>query len=59
MGTLEMAISSVAFLGAFTDSTALLDLPYLFQSNEAAEEVLDGEVDRRYSAIWNPQASKG
>ena len=41
MGTLEMAISSVAFLGAFTETTKLLDLPYLFQSNEAAEEVLD------------------
>lgn len=44
MGTLEMAISSVAFLGGFTDTTKLLDLPYLFKSNEAAEEVLDGEV---------------
>lgn len=44
MGTLEMAISSVAFLGAFTETTKLLDLPYLFQSNEAAEEVLDGDV---------------
>ena len=43
-GTLEMAISSVAFLGAFTDTTKLLDLPYLFKSNEAAQEVLDGAV---------------
>ena len=43
-GTLEMAISSVAFLGAFTDSTQLLDLPYLFKNEGAAEEVLDGEV---------------
>ena len=43
-GTLEMAISSVAFLGAFTDTTQLLDLPYLFKNEAAAEEVLDGEV---------------
>jgi len=43
-GTLEMAISSVAFLGAFTQTTKLLDLPYLFKSNEAAQEVLDGPV---------------
>ncbi|MCI8648574.1 MAG: TRAP transporter substrate-binding protein [Anaerotruncus sp.] len=43
-GTLEMAISSVAFLGAFTDTTTLLDLPYLFKNEGAAEEVLDGEV---------------
>lgn len=43
-GTLEMCISSVAFLGAFTNTTALLDLPYLFKNNAAAEEVLDGAV---------------
>ncbi|RGX55176.1 MULTISPECIES: TRAP transporter substrate-binding protein [Anaerotruncus] len=43
-GTLEMCISSVAFLGAFTDTTTLLDLPYLFKNEAAAEEVLDGEV---------------
>jgi tripartite ATP-independent transporter DctP family solute receptor len=44
LGTLEACISSVAFLGGFTDSTGLLDLPYLFQNNKAAEEILDGEV---------------
>ncbi|MDD7201195.1 MAG: TRAP transporter substrate-binding protein [Spirochaetales bacterium] len=43
-GTLEMAISSVAFLGSFTNSTKLLDLPYLFKNNAAAEEILDGPV---------------
>ena len=43
-GTLEMCISSVAFLGGFTNTTALLDLPYLFKNEAAAEEVLDGEV---------------
>ncbi len=43
-GTLEMAISSVAFLGSFTETTKLLDLPYLFKSNEAAVEILDGAV---------------
>ncbi len=46
-GTLEMAISSVAFLGAFTETTKLLDLPYLFKSNAAAEEVLDGPVGQK------------
>lgn len=43
-GSLEMCISSVAFLGGFTNTTALLDLPYLFKNEQAAEEVLDGEV---------------
>lgn len=52
MGTLEMCISSVAFLGAFTDKTKLLDLPYLFVSNEAAEEVLDGSVgDEMFTSL--------
>lgn len=59
MGTLEMAISSVAFLGAFTDSTALLDLPYLFQSNEAAEEVLDGEVGQEIFSNLEPAGFRG
>ena len=55
-GTLEMAISSVAFLGAFTDSTKLLDLPYLFKNNEAAEEVLDGPVGQH---IFNELEKSG
>lgn len=44
LGALEGVISSVAFLGGFTNSTKLLDLPYLFKSNAEAEAVLDGEV---------------
>ncbi len=59
MGTLEMAISSSAFLGAFTDSTALLDLPYLFSSNEAAEEVLDGEVGQEIFKNLESSGFKG
>lgn len=55
-GTLEMCISSVAFLGAFTDTTKLLDLPYLFKSNEAAEEVLDGPVGQ---AMFDALEKKG
>ena len=59
MGTLEMAISSVAFLGAFTDSTKLLDLPYLFESDAAAEEVLDGPVGQKIFAQLEPAGFKG
>lgn len=44
LGTVEMACSSVAFLGGFTKSTHLFDLPYLFKTQEAAYEVCDGEV---------------
>ena len=42
--TCALPISSVAFLGSFTETTKLLDLPYLFKSNEAAVEILDGAV---------------
>lgn len=59
MGTLEMAISSVAFLGAFTDSTKLLDLPYLFESDAAAEEVLDGPVGQEIFKKLEPSGFKG
>lgn len=59
MGTLEMAISSVAFLGAFTETTKLLDLPYLFQSNEAAEEVLDGDVGQTIFENLKPAGFEG
>ena len=60
MGTLEMAISSVAFLGAFTDSTALLDLPYLFSSPmKRLRRCWTAMWDRKYSAIWNLPASRG
>ena len=59
MGTLEMAISSVAFLGAFTETTKLLDIPYLFQSNEAAEEVLDGDVGQTIFENLQPAGFEG
>ncbi len=44
LGTIEMTVSTSANLGGFTDSVALLDLPYLFSCGEAATEVMDGEV---------------
>lgn len=44
LGALEMCSPSVAALGGFSSATALLDLPFLFKSDEAAWDVLDGEV---------------
>ena len=44
LGTVEIGCSSVAFLGGFTDSTHLFDLPYLFKTEEAAYEACDGEI---------------
>lgn len=44
MGTLEIASPSCAFLGGFTDGTALFDLPYLFDTEEGAFAVFDSEI---------------
>lgn len=43
-GTIGAMIPSVAILSGFTNKTLLLDLPYLFKSEEAAEEILDGPI---------------
>jgi len=43
-GVLEMQAPAVAFLGGFNELTKILDLPYMFKNNAAAEFVLDGEV---------------
>lgn len=44
LGTTEMCCSAVAMLGSFTDTTAILDLPFLFKTEEAAAEVLDSDI---------------
>lgn len=44
LGSIEAVITSVAFVGGFSKSTMVLDLPYLFKNNKSAEAVLDGEV---------------
>ena len=44
MGTLQLCSPSNAFLGGFTEKTALFDLPYLFTSKEGAFKVFDSEV---------------
>jgi len=43
-GTIDMMSPAVANLAAFTDATALFDLPWLFKNDAHAEAVLDGEI---------------
>lgn len=43
-GTIDMVLPAVANLAAFTSSTKLFDMPFLFENDEHAEAVLDGEV---------------
>lgn len=43
-GTIDMSLPAVANLAAFTEATKVFDLPFLFESDEHAEAVLDGEI---------------
>ena len=46
MGSLDFMIASTASLSSFTDSQLLWDLPYLFESREAARGVLDSDLGK-------------
>lgn len=59
LGSLEGVISSVAFLGGFTNTTKALDLPYLFANNAAAETVLDGDVGQEIFKNLEPSGFIG
>ena len=54
-GSLDMMAPSVAALSAFTPSTAVFDLPYLFKNEAAAEEVLDGPLGDSIGKALEPQ----
>lgn len=43
-GSLDFMFPAIANLAAFTKSTMLLDLPFLFNNNKHAEAVLDGKI---------------
>lgn len=59
MGTLNFCSPSAAFLGGFTDKTALFDLPYLFTSEENAFKVFDSEVGQAILADLEGAGLKG
>ena len=59
MGTLQFCSPSCAFLGGFTDKTALFDLPYLFKSEEGAFKVFDSEVGQAILADLDGAGIKG
>lgn len=48
-GSIDMAVLSTGPLGNFADKVNALDFPFLFESNEQAERVLDGEVGNQIS----------
>ncbi len=46
VGTIDMAITSTGPVSNFTPDFAVLDLPFLFESNAHVDRVLDGDVGR-------------
>ncbi|SFR09682.1 TRAP transporter substrate-binding protein [Desulfoscipio geothermicus] len=44
LGTVEMGLISTGPISGFVPEVMLFDLPYIFESTEHAEKVLDGEV---------------
>jgi TRAP-type transport system periplasmic protein len=55
MGSVDMAVTSSAPLSGFIPEIGVFELPYLFDSNEAAYEVLDGEVGDYYTDLLKEQ----
>lgn len=58
MGTLQFCSPSNAFLGGFTDKTALFDLPYLFTSEEGASRSSTARLAPPFWTTWRAQASR-
>lgn len=47
LGNIEMTIPAVAPLASFNEKFMVFDLPFLFNSNEAAYKALDGELGQQ------------
>lgn len=46
LGSQDMVMPALAAVGGFSDETMIFDLPFLFESTEGAEKVLDSEFGR-------------
>ena len=44
MGTVDMCVSTANIFGLYYDKTTIMDLPFLFQDQEAAAKLLDSEL---------------
>jgi tripartite ATP-independent transporter DctP family solute receptor len=49
MGTVQIVVTAVAPLSAFESKLMLCDLPFIFESHQHAETVLDGPVGKKIS----------
>ena len=59
LGNIEMTIPAVAAMASFNDKFQVFDLPFLFNSNEAAYEALDGELGQELMADLENNDLKG
>jgi len=50
LGTVQIVSTAAAPLSAFDSRLMLCDLPFLFETHEEAEQILDGEIGRRIAA---------
>lgn len=59
LGNIEMTIPAVAPLASFNDKFLVFDLPFLFNSNDAAYTALDGELGQELLADLEKDNLKG
>lgn len=59
LGNIEMTIPAVAPLASFNEKFLVFDLPFLFNSNEAAYKALDGELGQELMADLEKNDLKG
>ncbi|QSQ08290.1 Solute-binding protein [Koleobacter methoxysyntrophicus] len=58
LGTIEMTIPAAAVLSGFEEKFMVFDLPFLFESREAAHRALDGELGQKLSELLIPHGLK-
>jgi len=50
-GTIEMTLPATSFLTSYNDKFGLLDMPFMFKSEEAVFNAMDGELGAAYTKI--------
>jgi tripartite ATP-independent transporter DctP family solute receptor len=59
MGTVDMAVMTNAPISGFVPQFQVLDLPYIFTSEEEAYEILDGDLGKELLSLLKDQNIKG
>lgn len=59
LGNIEMTIPAVAAMASFNEKFQVFDLPFLFNSHEAAYKALDGELGQQLMADLENNGLKG